>query len=114
MANDKKIIGLDNKPLSEEEQEERKNEKPKFDPRLRHIGRFAISRQMLHNNFGEVQELMKEVVVVRAEMMYISDCVEYTAISPTYFRAVPEGEMAPGYHVMQNTETGFYCEEIES
>jgi len=108
----KKILSIKGVPLTTEDHDKRPNEKYIYDNRMRHMGRFAIPREMVFHNLDEVMRLMKDMLVIRAEMMMMTDCVEYTAISPKYFRSLAEGEVAPGYDIVMNAEGEFRCKEI--
>lgn len=62
------------------------------------LGKFYIDKDLIENNFEEVQKIMSKVVVVRAEMLYQSNSIEYMAISKD-FDEVSEGKEIPTYKV---------------
>ena len=62
------------------------------------IGRFAMSRQLVERDPETARAVMGRCIVVRCEMMYEHDTLEYIAISPD-FDEVPYGEIAPEYSV---------------
>ena len=65
----------------------------------RRIGRFAMSRQLVERDPETARAVMGRVIVVRCEMMYETDTLEYMALSPD-FDEVPQNEIAPAYDVM--------------
>lgn len=60
----------------------------------RRLGKFIITD--LDANMREAKIVLARVVVVRAEMLYHADGIEYTAISDD-FDIVDVGEMVPSY-----------------
>ena len=60
------------------------------------IGRFSISIDVIQDNSDMVKEVFKGLIVVRAEMLYHSQAIEYTALGDC-FDTVPEGEIPPYY-----------------
>ena len=50
------------------------------------IGKFRVSRELVENHHDEVVEMFCQlkIVVVRAEMMYAGDYIEYMGISPKF------------------------------
>lgn len=48
------------------------------------IGRFAMSAFTLRVNPQAVADMMRNLIIVRAEMMYPGDCIDYTAFSPIF------------------------------
>ena len=62
----------------------------------RRHGKFRICDQMIRCDPAEVMDLMGHVVVLRAEMVYTSNAIEYEAWSPL-FEPVPEGCIIPRY-----------------
>ena len=64
----------------------------------RRIGRFAMSRQLVERDPETARAVMGRVIVVRCEMMYMYNTLEYMALSPD-FDEVPEGMIAPEYDV---------------
>ena len=63
------------------------------------IGRFSISREFVDKNPEVVLAIMGRVIVVRCEMMYQHDELEYIALSP-YFDELPPGMITPKYEVV--------------
>lgn len=63
------------------------------------IGRFAMSRELVERDPETARAVMGRCIVVRCEMMYTHDSLEYMAISPD-FDEVPEGTIAPEYDVI--------------
>ena len=64
-------------------------------------GRFVISKELLFRNPEAVRALMGRCIVVRCEMMYASDMLEYTALSPD-FDETPDGLVAHEYEVYES------------
>lgn len=60
----------------------------------RQLGKFRI--EDIDRNLREAKLVLARVVVVRAEMMYDANCIEYTAISDDFDR-VDDGERVPEY-----------------
>ena len=65
----------------------------------RRIGRFSMSRQLMERDPEIARSVMGRVIVVRCEMMYHTDTLEYMALSPD-FDEVPQNEIAPAYDVI--------------
>lgn len=65
----------------------------------RRIGRFAMSRQLVEHDPETARAVMGRVIVVRCEMRYHSDTLEYVALSPD-FAEVPQNMIAPEYDVL--------------
>ena len=63
------------------------------------IGRFAMSRQLAERDQETARAVMGRCLIVRCEMMYAHDTLEYVAISPD-FDEVPDGMIAPAYDVI--------------
>jgi hypothetical protein len=63
------------------------------------IGRFAISRQLAERDPETARAVMGRCIVVRCEMMYAHDTLEYMALSPD-FDEVPQGQIVPEYDVI--------------
>ena len=106
MANDSKIVGLDNKPLDEGSREDAAR-KLKLDPRLMCVGRFAIPRATVQRDLTGMMELLSDMVVVRCELIYEIDVFEYTAISDKYFMPVDEGDISPIYAIARRPDGKF-------
>jgi len=65
----------------------------------RRIGRFAMSLQLAEQNPETARAVMGRCIVVRCEMMYAHETLEYVALSP-YFDEVPQGMIVPEYDVV--------------
>jgi len=68
------------------------------------IGCFRISRDLLDNHLEIVQEIMAQVIVVRAELHYDTNCIHYTALGGC-FEELDRSYEAPDYVID--------CEEAE-
>jgi len=65
-------------------------------------GRFSISRQLMREEQKEnILKVFSNMVVVRAEYMFVRDEIEYEAMSPL-FRTVKSGEILPTYKIIVN------------
>jgi len=104
--NNGKIVGLGGKPLDEASVEDDER-KLKIDTRLSCLGRFAIPRRMIQLDVNAVMDLLSDMVVVRAELIYASDAIEYIAISHKYFAEVPEGSSPPIYNFQRRDDGVF-------
>lgn len=65
----------------------------------RRIGCFAMSRQLVEHDPETARSVMGRCIVVRCEMMYAHDTLEYIALSPD-FDEVLEGSIVPKYDVI--------------
>lgn len=65
----------------------------------RRIGHFALSRELVERHPEMARAVMGRCVVVRCEMMYANDALEYMALSPD-FDEVPPGMTVPLYDVL--------------
>lgn len=63
------------------------------------IGRFVMSIKLVERDQETARAIMGRCVVVRCEMMYANNSLEYMALSPD-FDEVQEGEIAPFYEVI--------------
>ena len=61
------------------------------------IGRFSIRLFDIEEKENEVKEILNQCIVVRAEVMYDRDCIEYTAICDQ-FDVLQDGMMTPYYN----------------
>ena len=62
----------------------------------RRYGKFSISRELIDCFPEEVLAIMQDVLVVRAEMHFASDCVEYIGMCMHFDKTEP-GEEIPKY-----------------
>lgn len=65
----------------------------------RRLGRFVVRRQMIEDDAYILRKALADVIVVRAEMRYDIDGIEYTALSEK-FAIVPKGLAAPTYNLI--------------
>ena len=63
------------------------------------IGRFAMRREIVEQDPETARAIMARCIVVRCEMMYAHDTLEYVALSPD-FDEVPQGAIVPEYDVI--------------
>ena len=71
----------------------------------RRIGRFVLNRNFIEANKELAREIMGRCIVVRCEMVYYSDALEYIALSPD-FDEIPEHSIAPEYQVICTDNEG--------
>ena len=62
----------------------------------RRVGTFEISYDLIKLNWRDVLLLMRDVIIVRAEMMVHKNSIEYIAYSPK-FEICEEGIISPLY-----------------
>lgn len=70
----------------------------------RRIGRFRIDRHLIDNRPEDVLRLLRDILIVRAELSYEYDAIEYVGISEQ-FASVPEGCITPEYFIEEQVET---------
>jgi len=63
---------------------------------LNRLGRFCITRRFLENNIQTSMKIMGKMIVVKAELDYATDSIQYTAYSPM-FKELRSGEVMPKY-----------------
>lgn len=69
----------------------------------RRIGKFSISRRLIEDAPDTCLLVMAKVIVIRAEMLFESNSVEYVALSQL-FDEVPQDCESPTYRVMVNLD----------
>ena len=50
----------------------------------RHIGRFSVDRSLIERYPEEVEAMFEGLIVVRAEMMFDSNCIDYVALGDIF------------------------------
>jgi hypothetical protein len=83
---------------------------------MRRLGRFSIRRDHINDNPGYVlQHQLSGMLVVRAEYLYWSNCIEYTAAHPS-FDLLKECEEPPCYmaewSLILNEEAGVATQKL--
>ena len=73
-------------------------------------GAFKLTRKLITDSPDMVMKIMGNVIVVRAEHLFMIDAVEYQAYSPL-FRIVPEGAETPTYTFAYEGKTLLAFEE---
>jgi hypothetical protein len=76
----------------------------------RRLGRFHVSRELLNQQPEKLKPIFANVIVVEAQMRWVSDSVEYLAMSDRFER-VPYGQMAPFYDI-QFHEDKYYLSTL--
>jgi len=70
----------------------------------RRIGRFSLNKHVIDRFPEEARAVMGRCIIVRCEMIYESNTLEYVAISPD-FNQVRKGEIVPRYDVIIGAES---------
>lgn len=72
--------------------------------RDRRIGRFFIESDIIEYYPDLARQVLKDVIIVRAEHLFAYDSMEYMGISEA-FEEIKAGELAPLYQpIMENEE----------
>lgn len=58
------------------------------------LGRFTLPLRWIED--GRAKDVLRDMIVVRAEMLYHTQAIEYVAMSD-WFAPIPEGEVVPVY-----------------
>lgn len=72
-----------------------------------HVGRFSVTCHLIRTQPGQVVEMMRMlgVVIVRAELLYQSDAIEYIGLSLA-FDKISDNCEAPEYRIICHSEKG--------
>jgi len=64
-------------------------------------GRFSIDRRFIEDDPDKISNMFSElkIIVLRAEMLYHKDAIEYIAYSP-FFDMVPDGYIPTEYNII--------------
>jgi hypothetical protein len=73
--------------------------------KLSQTGRFTLPRRFIERETDAVMELMRFMLVVRAECLFLEDVIEYTAISDRFEEVTP-GVCPPTYYLIQTRLDG--------
>jgi hypothetical protein len=76
-------------------------------------GRFSAPAAWAREFRTDLKRVMGYCIVLRAEQMFISDRIEYWAVSE-HFRELPIGEMVPEYRWHFTDEGAIWCEEVKA
>lgn len=76
---------------------------------LDRLGKFSISMKVIAGNEDEVRKFMGNCIVIRAEMMYAEDEIQYTAHSHL-FDKTERGDMIPEYDIIVSRTGDGNCE----
>jgi len=63
----------------------------------RFIGRFSVSLKIINDKPSTILDIMRSIIVLRAEANLMTSKIDYVGISALYFDPVPFGEIAPEY-----------------
>lgn len=80
-------------------------------PASRRLGRFSIANESIQDRPGIVSRIMGACIIVRAEMLYASNRIEYHAICYR-FRPVQFGEVMPEYRWIIREDGDIEAEEV--
>ena len=72
----------------------------------RRLGKFYITFDAIEIDHEYVQQVMSEVIILRAEAFLHSEMIEYIAVSK-HFDIVGEGFILPEYKAIIHSEKGF-------
>lgn len=72
---------------------------------LNRRGRFRISHDVLRRDYRAAMAALEDVLVVRAESLFGSDCIEYVGYCPS-FEPVERGAEAPFYEAQLTNRAG--------
>ena len=64
----------------------------------RHIGKFMISLDLINDKPGMIRRIFRSMIVLKADLNWLANAIEYTAVSRKYFREVAPGCDAPKYY----------------
>mgnify|MGYP000043369214 CR=1 FL=1 len=78
---------------------------------LKRIGKFYISRKVIENYSWVATRIMSKCIVLRAEMLWVNDSVEYTALS-NMFEAIDCASTPPTYEVTVHDDGHISAEVI--
>ncbi len=78
----------------------------------RRYGRFSVSAEFARQHSIGLLRIMGKCIVFRAEHLFASDVIEYTAQSDL-FREIAEGEVAPEYQWFIDGDGWLWCEEVK-
>lgn len=62
------------------------------------LGKFTINSNVIKENPDLARHILSDMIVVRAEQMFVANEIEYIAISDL-FRDVPRYEITPSYKI---------------
>jgi len=75
------------------------------------FGKFIIDWKVIDENPGLVQSIMAECIIIRAEAMYESETMEYTAISD-HFVEVRKGHTPMTYGIEVQKYTSPHTDKV--
>lgn len=75
-------------------------------------GKFRINSHIIDECPHQVLAIMKDMIIVRAEMHWAFDGIEYVGIHPA-FAAVPPGQMMPEYYPAITTNGDATVRKVE-
>jgi hypothetical protein len=71
---------------------------------FKHIGRFHLDKYFMEDNHEAVMQLNSRLIIVRAEVLYWNNMVEYVAICPD-FDQIEIGEIPKDYEAIFTTNS---------
>ncbi len=76
-------------------------------------GRFRIYKELISEHPNEIIDMFYKlkIIVVRAEMMYDKDVIEYIGISP-FFKEIEPQYITPEYEIITHVDNGEYTYEV--
>jgi hypothetical protein len=80
--------------------------------RKRRYGRFTIPVSWIDEYRSEALRVMGKCAILKAEMLYTIDAIEYWARSD-HFREIADGEVVPEYIWTFSDDGDFGCTEVK-
>jgi len=69
-----------------------------------HKGNFKVSIHLIESNPKSVMMIMSDIIIVRAECMYMEEIIQYQGISEKYFDEIELGELIPDYQFIMKDD----------
>ena len=70
---------------------------------VKRYGNFKISMTLIESHPDVVRKVMGKCIITRAEFVWASNCIEYTAISDL-FEPIKDGMEIPNYNITINED----------
>jgi hypothetical protein len=70
-------------------------------PKIIKVGKFSVSRRVIDEQPALARKLMRDIIIVRAEMSYVQDSIEYIGICDE-FEPISELTPVPEYNITKN------------
>lgn len=70
---------------------------------MRRLGKFTINRELIHLRPTLVQLILRDIIIIKAEMLFHIDAIEYTGLSD-HFKFIEDHEL-PLYYLAEYDST---------